>query len=202
MQSIDARGRPQRSISSTMNKRLTNVLLARSLLAESSQHYRTTESSNVDDRTQHELYFAPFLRAVQADVAAVMCSYSASFISAALVRDESDLTDLINNTYACQNDKMLNQVRACRIVSLRSMLSMFCRYSRGRLGFLDVSPPAVQTARLTFIAHYCFRCDVGLVRKLQRHKCKLTAWSRDATMSGVASALGGLDMTMVCLILD
>ena len=40
------------------------------------EHKRTMSSSNVDDRTQHELYALPFLRSVQAGVASVMCSYS------------------------------------------------------------------------------------------------------------------------------
>ena len=37
---------------------------------------RTTSSSNVDDYTTHMHYLPPFLKAVQADVASVMCSYS------------------------------------------------------------------------------------------------------------------------------
>jgi hypothetical protein len=45
------------------------------------EHNRTTESSDVDDRTQHEIYAHPFLRSVMAGVASVMCSYSASFVS-------------------------------------------------------------------------------------------------------------------------
>ncbi|KAJ6582804.1 glycoside hydrolase family 3 protein [Mycena sp. CBHHK59/15] len=57
------------------------------------EHFRTTSSSNVDDRTQHELYTIPFLRSVQAGVAAIMCSYN-----------------LINGTYACENDKTLNGI--------------------------------------------------------------------------------------------
>src|ERR1700722_3493204 len=40
------------------------------------EHSRTMESSNVDDRTQHELYAHPFLRSVMAGVTSVMCSYS------------------------------------------------------------------------------------------------------------------------------
>jgi hypothetical protein len=40
------------------------------------EHFRNTESSNVDDRTQHEIYLHPFLRSVQAGVASVMCSYN------------------------------------------------------------------------------------------------------------------------------
>ncbi|TDL23295.1 glycoside hydrolase family 3 protein [Rickenella mellea] len=54
---------------------------------------RTDSSSNVDDRTQHEIYGHPFLRSVMAGVASVMCSYNQ-----------------VNGTYACQNDKMLNDV--------------------------------------------------------------------------------------------
>ncbi|KAG9086826.1 hypothetical protein FS749_003342 [Ceratobasidium sp. UAMH 11750] len=57
------------------------------------EHYRTTSSSNVDDRTQHEIYAHPFLRSVMAGVASVMCSYN-----------------LINGTWACENDKLLNDV--------------------------------------------------------------------------------------------
>lgn len=57
------------------------------------EHKRTQESSNVDDRTQHELYAHPFMRSVMAGVASVMCSYN-----------------LVNDTYACENDKMLNDV--------------------------------------------------------------------------------------------
>lgn len=43
------------------------------------EHKRTQESSNVDDRTQHEIYAHPFMRSVQAGVASVMCSYSKAF---------------------------------------------------------------------------------------------------------------------------
>ncbi|EEB95818.1 hypothetical protein MPER_05155, partial [Moniliophthora perniciosa FA553] len=39
------------------------------------EHKRTTTSSDVDDRTAHEIYAHPFLRSVQAGVASVMCSY-------------------------------------------------------------------------------------------------------------------------------
>lgn len=52
---------------------------------------RTTSSSNIADRTMHEVYLHPFLKSVQAGVASVMCSYN-----------------LINNTWACQNSKTIN----------------------------------------------------------------------------------------------
>ncbi|KAK7681535.1 hypothetical protein QCA50_015267 [Cerrena zonata] len=57
------------------------------------EHKRHTSASIVDDRTQHELYAHPFLRSVQAGVASALCSYN-----------------IINETYACENDKLLNDV--------------------------------------------------------------------------------------------
>lgn len=57
------------------------------------EHARTTSSSNIDDRTMREIYAHPFLRAVQADVASVMCSYN-----------------LINGSWGCQNEKTLNGI--------------------------------------------------------------------------------------------
>lgn len=55
----------------------------------------TTEavSSNVDDRTLHELYAWPFYNAVRAGVATFMCSYNR-----------------VNQSYACQNSKMINGI--------------------------------------------------------------------------------------------
>ncbi|KAL3495966.1 glycosyl hydrolase family 3 N terminal domain-containing protein [Aspergillus germanicus] len=50
-------------------------------------------SSNVDDRTLHELYLWPFANAVHAGVASVMCSYQR-----------------LNGSYACQNSKLLNGI--------------------------------------------------------------------------------------------
>ncbi|KAJ7363099.1 glycoside hydrolase superfamily [Mycena albidolilacea] len=50
------------------------------------EHFRMVSTSDVDDSLQ-------FLRSVQADVAAVMCSYNQ-----------------INSTYACENDKTMNGI--------------------------------------------------------------------------------------------
>ena len=50
-------------------------------------------SSNIDDRTLHELYAWPFAESVRAGVASVMCSYNR-----------------VNNSYACQNSKLMNGV--------------------------------------------------------------------------------------------
>ncbi|SPQ22671.1 c26fd358-f5d8-4bdb-b4b2-1b2c14861824 [Thermothielavioides terrestris] len=48
-------------------------------------------SSNIDDKTLHELYLWPFADAVRAGVGSVMCSYQQ-----------------LNNSYSCQNSKLLN----------------------------------------------------------------------------------------------
>ncbi|KAB2577636.1 putative beta-glucosidase M [Lasiodiplodia theobromae] len=50
-------------------------------------------SSNVDDKTIHELYAWPFYDALKAGAASVMCSYQRA-----------------NNSYACQNSKLLNGI--------------------------------------------------------------------------------------------
>lgn len=48
-------------------------------------------SSNIDDRTMHELYLWPFADAVHAGVSSVMCAYNR-----------------VNGTYACENAQLLN----------------------------------------------------------------------------------------------
>ncbi|KAI9888502.1 MAG: hypothetical protein M1814_006864 [Vezdaea aestivalis] len=48
-------------------------------------------SSNIDDRTMHELYLWPFADAVRAGTGSIMCSYNQ-----------------INNSYGCQNSHALN----------------------------------------------------------------------------------------------
>lgn len=50
-----------------------------------------TLSSNIDDKTMHEVYLWPFVDAVRAGVGSFMCSYNQ-----------------INNSYGCQNSKMIN----------------------------------------------------------------------------------------------
>ncbi|KAK8085760.1 beta-glucosidase G [Apiospora hydei] len=48
-------------------------------------------SSNIDDRTMHELYLWPFANSVRAKAASIMCSYQR-----------------INGSYGCENSKTLN----------------------------------------------------------------------------------------------
>ena len=50
-------------------------------------------SSNIGDRTLHELYLWPFADAVRVGVASVMCSYQ-----------------MVNNSYACANSKLMNGI--------------------------------------------------------------------------------------------
>lgn len=54
---------------------------------------RETMSSNIDDRTIHELYLWPFADAVHSNVASIMCSYNK-----------------INGTWACESDRAQNQL--------------------------------------------------------------------------------------------
>lgn len=50
-----------------------------------------TLSSNIDDKTMHELYLWPFADAVRAGAGSFMCSYQQ-----------------VNNSYGCQNSKLMN----------------------------------------------------------------------------------------------
>lgn len=59
--------------------------------ANQQEHFRNTGSSNLDERTEREIYLHPFLRGIQAGAVSVMCSYN-----------------LVNNSWACQNSELLN----------------------------------------------------------------------------------------------
>ncbi|THH31978.1 hypothetical protein EUX98_g2202 [Antrodiella citrinella] len=73
------------------------------------EHFRDSSSSNVDDRTEHELYAHPFLRSVQANVAAVMCSYSESQEQSVMFLLRAQV-DSVNGTFSCENDQTLNGI--------------------------------------------------------------------------------------------
>ncbi|KAE8231142.1 hypothetical protein CF326_g3847 [Tilletia indica] len=64
---------------------------AKHFLFNDQEHFRNQYSSNVDARTTREIYAHPFLRTIQADVASFMCSYN-----------------LVNGTWACQNNELIN----------------------------------------------------------------------------------------------
>ncbi|KAI8080068.1 glycoside hydrolase superfamily [Halteromyces radiatus] len=68
------------------------IATAKHFIANDQEKNRNEESSNIDDRTMHEIYLWPFARAVDAGVGSVMCSYNK-----------------VNGTSACEND-MMNRV--------------------------------------------------------------------------------------------
>ncbi|RAH86150.1 putative beta-glucosidase, partial [Aspergillus japonicus CBS 114.51] len=53
----------------------------------------TALSSNINDRALHEVFLWPFAESIRADVASVMCSYQ-----------------MVNNSHACENSKLLNGI--------------------------------------------------------------------------------------------
>ncbi|TDZ49701.1 Beta-glucosidase cel3A [Colletotrichum trifolii] len=66
---------------------------AKHFIVNEQERGRETMTSNVDDRTMHELYLWPFADAVRSNVASVMCSYNR-----------------VNGTWACENDKVMTQL--------------------------------------------------------------------------------------------
>ncbi|KAH6904389.1 cellulose-binding beta-glucosidase [Coprinopsis sp. MPI-PUGE-AT-0042] len=73
---------------------LSSLACAKHLVASIEQEYkRTMSSSEIDDRTEHEIYLHPFLRSIMAGTTSIMCSYN-----------------LINGTYACENSRIMNEV--------------------------------------------------------------------------------------------
>ncbi|KAJ5683695.1 uncharacterized protein N7477_000040 [Penicillium maclennaniae] len=66
---------------------------AKHWLGNEQEHNRETISSNIGDRAAHELYVWPFMNAVKANVASVMCSYNK-----------------VNETWACESDAILNKM--------------------------------------------------------------------------------------------
>lgn len=63
-------------------------------------------SSNMDDRTMHELYLWPFADAVKAGAASFMCAYQR-----------------LNGSYACENSKAQNGILKTEL-GFRKLLSL------------------------------------------------------------------------------
>ncbi|KAF5356831.1 hypothetical protein D9756_006600 [Leucocoprinus leucothites] len=82
---------------------------AKHLVDNEQETKRTTSSSDVDDRTQHEIYTHPFLRSIMAGVTSLMCSYS-GFLSAFPGDGLNSCADLINGTWACENENVLSGI--------------------------------------------------------------------------------------------
>lgn len=84
-------------------------------------------SSNIDDKTMHELYLWPFADAVRAGTGSVMCSYNQ-----------------INNSYGCQNSKMLNGLLKDELNFQGFVMSDFAAQSSGvssAVAGMDMSMP-------------------------------------------------------------
>lgn len=77
------------------------VATAKHFIGNEQEHFRKSFewglpealSSNIDDRTLHELYGWPFAESVRAGVGSIMCSYQ-----------------MVNNSYACANSKLMNGI--------------------------------------------------------------------------------------------
>ncbi|KAH7105390.1 glycoside hydrolase superfamily [Auriculariales sp. MPI-PUGE-AT-0066] len=67
--------------------------VAKHLTAYIQEHYRFWMSSDVDDRTLQEIYISPYIRAIEADVAGIMCSYNK-----------------LNGTYTCAHPALMNGI--------------------------------------------------------------------------------------------
>nr|AMQ75897.1 Bgl3C [Humicola insolens] len=66
---------------------------AKHYIVNEQEWMRETMSSNVDDRTMHEIYLWPFADAAHSNVASFMCSYNK-----------------INGTWACESDSVQNKL--------------------------------------------------------------------------------------------
>ncbi len=69
------------------------IATAKHYIDNEQEFQRTTISSEIDVRTQHEIYLPPFKASVDAGVGAVMCSYN-----------------LVNGIYACENPDVQNDI--------------------------------------------------------------------------------------------
>jgi len=70
------------------------IACAKHFVNNNQEYNRMTVSANVDERTQWEIYYPAFQAAVDAGVGSVMCGYNK-----------------INNTYACENEVTLGDLK-------------------------------------------------------------------------------------------
>jgi len=70
----------------TISNELSNRPSVKHYIGNEVERVRHRSSSNIDDRTLHEVYLHPFLKAVMSGVSSVMCSYN-----------------MVNETNACRN---------------------------------------------------------------------------------------------------
>jgi beta-glucosidase len=70
--------------------------------------YKPSYSTNLDDKTMHEIYSWPFASSIAAVVDSVICSYNR-----------------VNDTQACQNDKTLNELLKSELEFLGNCANKF-----------------------------------------------------------------------------
>ncbi|CAE6386266.1 unnamed protein product [Rhizoctonia solani] len=96
---------------------------AKHLIANNQEHYRYTYSSDIDDRTLHEVYWYPFLRAIDADPGAFMCAYnrnngsyscgdSALLGPNGLLRKESNFKGMVMSDWGATHDSAATYANA------------------------------------------------------------------------------------------
>ncbi len=69
------------------------IAVAKHYINNEQEFQRTEGSSEIDLRTQHEIYLPPFVASIEAGVGAFMCSYNK-----------------VNGVYACENPEMQNEL--------------------------------------------------------------------------------------------
>jgi beta-glucosidase len=67
-------------------------------------------SSNLDDRTLHELYAWPFADGIRAGVGAIMTAYNVSEVDFDCLEVITDFSKDVNGSASSQNSKMMNGI--------------------------------------------------------------------------------------------
>lgn len=80
---------------------LPPLQVAKHFIANTIENARTSATAYIDERTLFEVYYPPFLAAVEGGVSAIMCSYN-------MVKCTSGLCNG-DRAYACGNDDILNK---------------------------------------------------------------------------------------------
>ena len=94
------------------------IATAKHFIGNEQEHFRVGPdaiSSNIGDRTLHELYLWPFQDAVKAGVGAVMCA-----------------NNKVNNSAACQNSWLLNGILKEEL-GFQGFIMRLAAYARGSL---------------------------------------------------------------------
>lgn len=96
------------------------IAVTKHLVGDEQEHGRFLQSSNIDDKTLHEVYLFPFGDAVHAGTLGTMCSYNK-----------------INGTYACDNANLLGQIQKGELDYQSFIVSDFQADRSGAPAFLN-----------------------------------------------------------------